>query len=399
MDEPPVIDDAPLADPAEVRRAMEFYSSRGWTDGLPVVPVTESYLAEFLATTVAGAVGRGASPMPHLNRALTVRLAAINAALAGCLPAYFPVVLAAWDSFLGDGGVSRAIWQSTTGTAPFTVVNGPVRTAIGLNSRGNLYGLRVPGQRHDRAGDPARLAQRVRAPAARARPGHPGHPGQVLVLHRRERGGLPVGAAARGQRAGGRRQRVHVDRHPVGAAHRGQAHDRPRAAGDRPGRLDLPHRRDGAGVRVGLRGAQPGARAAARQAWLVQAGPEGGDHRARHRGPTGSWRRRARRRSPRAPAGGCPPTTRTRCPQTAPSDLDTPVPILRSVHDVQVVVAGAPNAGVSSVVETFGAVGRPPSVAKVEEKEYKARGASYQPGAGRRRPILRFCPNGPGSTG
>ena len=38
--------------------------------------------------------------MPHLNKNLTVRLAAINAALAGCLPEYFPVVLAAWDSFL-----------------------------------------------------------------------------------------------------------------------------------------------------------------------------------------------------------------------------------------------------------------------------------------------------------
>ncbi len=44
------------------------------------------------------------------------------------------------------------------------------------------------------------------------------------------------------------------------------------------------------------------------------------------------------------------------------------MPILRSVHDVQVVVAGAPNAGVSSIVETFGAVGRPPSVAKIEEQ-------------------------------
>jgi hypothetical protein len=54
-------------------------------------------------------------------------------------------------------------------------------------------------------------------------------------------------------------------------------------------------------------------------------------------------------------------------PQTAPSDLDTPVPIIRSAHDVQIVVAGAPNAGVSSIVETFGAVGRPPSVAKVEQ--------------------------------
>ena len=72
MDEPPVIDDAPLADPAEVRRAMEFYASRGWTDGLPVVPVTASYLAEFLADHGPGAVGRGpadAAPEPGADRA------------------------------------------------------------------------------------------------------------------------------------------------------------------------------------------------------------------------------------------------------------------------------------------------------------------------------------------
>ena len=79
-------------------------------------------------------------PMPHLNKNLTVRLAAINAALAGCLPEYFPVVLAAWDAFLCDGMVTRSIWQSTTGTAPFVVVYGPVRQRIGLNSRGNVWG-------------------------------------------------------------------------------------------------------------------------------------------------------------------------------------------------------------------------------------------------------------------
>ncbi len=157
MEEPPVIDDAPLADPAEVRRAMEFYSSRGWTDGLPVVPVTESYLAEFLATT-SRAPSDVVIAMPHLNRALTVRLAAINAALAGCLPEYFPVVLAAWDSFLGDGGVSRAIWQSTTGTAPFTVVERAGADRDRAELAGQPVRLRVPGQRDDRAGDPARLA-------------------------------------------------------------------------------------------------------------------------------------------------------------------------------------------------------------------------------------------------
>jgi hypothetical protein len=131
--------EAPLADPAEIRRAMEYYAERGWTDGLPVVPVTESYLSEFLATTSRDPADV-LLDMPHLNRQCTVRLAAINAALAGCRPDYFPVVLAAWESLSNEGYVTRAIWQSTTGTAPFLVVNGPVRERIGLNGSGNVFG-------------------------------------------------------------------------------------------------------------------------------------------------------------------------------------------------------------------------------------------------------------------
>jgi len=126
-------------DAAGIRQAMEYYADQGWTDGLPVVPVTESYLAEFLARTDRDPADVLLA-MPHLNRALTVRLAAINAALAGCRPEYFPVVLAAWESLATEGYPARAIWQSTTGTAPFLIVNGPVRAQIGLNSRGNVFG-------------------------------------------------------------------------------------------------------------------------------------------------------------------------------------------------------------------------------------------------------------------
>jgi hypothetical protein len=135
----PPHDDAPLADPAEIRRAMEYYHDRGWTDGLPVVPVTESYLAEFLATTSRDP-DEVLMPMPQLNRQCTVRLAAVNAALAGCRPDYFPVVLAAWESLTREGYATRGIWQSTTGTAPLLIVNGPVRELIGLNSKGNVFG-------------------------------------------------------------------------------------------------------------------------------------------------------------------------------------------------------------------------------------------------------------------
>jgi hypothetical protein len=129
----------PHVDIDEVRRVMEDYAERGWTDGLPVMPVTESSLAEFLATT-ARLPDEVLLAMPHLDRECTVRTAAINAAMAGCRPEYFPVVVAAWDALDAEGYVGRAIWQSTTGTAPMLLVNGPVSERIGLNSQGNVFG-------------------------------------------------------------------------------------------------------------------------------------------------------------------------------------------------------------------------------------------------------------------
>ena len=109
-----------------LRRLQEYYADQGWTDGLPVVPVTESYLAEFLAQTDR-APEDVVFRMNHLDRSCTVRSAAINAAMAGCRPEYFPVVLAAWDALHEEGYAGKGIWQSTTGTAPMLVVNGPVR--------------------------------------------------------------------------------------------------------------------------------------------------------------------------------------------------------------------------------------------------------------------------------
>jgi hypothetical protein len=129
----------PQVDMDTLRRIQEYYADQGWTDGLPVVPVTDSYLAEFLAQTdrdPADVVFR----MNHLDRSCTVRSAAINAAMAGCRPEYFPVVLAAWDALTEEGYAGKGIWQSTTGTAPMLIVNGPIRERLGINSRGNVFG-------------------------------------------------------------------------------------------------------------------------------------------------------------------------------------------------------------------------------------------------------------------
>ncbi|WP_146341340.1 hypothetical protein [Nesterenkonia sp. NBAIMH1] len=119
--------------------ALDYYNSNEWADGLPVVPVTESYLAPFLAASARDSEDV-LFHIPHLNRSMTVRLAAINAALAGCRPEYFPVVIAAWEAIAKEPHPARGIWQSTTGTAPFLVVNGPIRNEIGLNYQGDIYG-------------------------------------------------------------------------------------------------------------------------------------------------------------------------------------------------------------------------------------------------------------------
>ncbi|MDA1096919.1 MAG: hypothetical protein O3B84_06665 [Chloroflexi bacterium] len=123
--------------------AIELYYAKGWTDGLPVVPPTPERVAETIAAAqlapddVIGAV-------PTRNREITAEKAAINAVMAGCLPEYFPVVVAALKAMCHEDYNLHGSTASTMGTAPLIVVNGPIRDRIGLNYGRNLFG---PGVR------------------------------------------------------------------------------------------------------------------------------------------------------------------------------------------------------------------------------------------------------------
>lgn len=126
-----------------VRDAIEYCFEQDYSDGLPVVPATEESVREFLSRTPEDP-DRVIGALPHLGRSFTVRIAAVNAIMAGCRADYFPAVLAAWESIKLDGYVFRGLFQSTTGTFPFLVLNGPVREKIGLNCGVNIFG---PGNR------------------------------------------------------------------------------------------------------------------------------------------------------------------------------------------------------------------------------------------------------------
>ena len=119
--------------------AIEHCYEQGWTDGLPVVPPSPGLVERFLAQTHRGpdeVIWR----MPQVYRSCTVQLAAVNAAMAGCKPEYFPVVLAALEATIDEGWPGTGGWQSTTGGGPIHIVNGPVRIEHGFNSTGNVLG-------------------------------------------------------------------------------------------------------------------------------------------------------------------------------------------------------------------------------------------------------------------
>lgn len=126
-------------DPDGAQAAIEHCYEQGWSDGLPLVPASQPLVDRFLATTdqppdeVIGV-------LPQFDRSVTVELAAINAAMAGCRPEYFPVVLAAWDALMLERAATGGGWQSTSGPAPLIVVNGPVRDELGFNKAGGVFG-------------------------------------------------------------------------------------------------------------------------------------------------------------------------------------------------------------------------------------------------------------------
>jgi hypothetical protein len=356
----------PEVDLDEVRRAMEYYAERGWTDGLPVVPVTESYLESFLATTDRDP-DEVLIPMPHLNRNLTVRLAAINAALAGCLPEYLPVVLAAWDSFLKDGMVTRSIWQSTTGTAPFVVVHGPVRQRLAVNCRGNVFGS---GFRAN-----ATIGRAIRLAAMNALGLRPhvfdqatqGTPAKYscCIGENEEDSPWPGLHVDHGMSAGDSavsatviRSVLHVEaRHTT--APQQLAYDLADSI-CRTGALVRPS----SGAIVVLNPEH--ARIADKAGWSKQDLSE-----AIYERGTKTYRQLAAAGKEAIASGTgwrLPADHPDALPQVAPDDPDTPVQLLASPGAVQIVVAGAPNAGVSSVVETFTLPGRPLAMTQVEER-------------------------------
>ncbi len=129
--------------PDDLLAAIDYCYEQGWTDGLPVIPPTVDRVEATLAYE-----GRPPQTViathPATSLELSLHAAATNAVMAGCLPEYFPVVVAAFEAMNQPGFNFHGSTASTGGSAPLLLVSGPFAEDIGMNADVNLFG---PGNR------------------------------------------------------------------------------------------------------------------------------------------------------------------------------------------------------------------------------------------------------------
>ena len=126
------VDDDPEA-------VYELLCSKGWSDGLPVIPPTPERVERMLKYYDRALEEPIAKIPPRYGAATPVRVAA-NAVMAGCKPEYFPLVVLAIEAMAEDRYNLYGTQATTHPCTPFLIFNGPVARELGLNAGQNAMG-------------------------------------------------------------------------------------------------------------------------------------------------------------------------------------------------------------------------------------------------------------------
>ena len=113
--------------------------SRGWSDGLPLIPPTAARVERMLAYCDRPWDQPVAKMAPRYGEATPLRLAA-NAVMAGCRPEYFLLLVLAIEAMCEESFNLYAIQATTHLCALLVIVNGPVVKELDINSGHNAFG-------------------------------------------------------------------------------------------------------------------------------------------------------------------------------------------------------------------------------------------------------------------
>ncbi|MBI2910146.1 MAG: hypothetical protein HYX92_21095 [Chloroflexi bacterium] len=125
--------------PDSLEEINEIFYRERMTDGLPIIPPTVERVQRMLE-----AVDRDPQEVIGLvapkQGVATVEKIAANAVMAGCLPEYLPVVIAAVQAIVEEGFNLYGIQTTTNPITPLFLVNGPVAKKLHINSGYNCLG-------------------------------------------------------------------------------------------------------------------------------------------------------------------------------------------------------------------------------------------------------------------
>lgn len=115
-------------DTAEINR---IFAERQWSDGLPIVPPTQSRVDAFLSAT-DDPPGREIGILQPSGAMATVLNVAVNGVMANCRPEHMPVLIAIAE-VLADPGYGMEHSGDTTGGDALVILSGPRFAALGFN--------------------------------------------------------------------------------------------------------------------------------------------------------------------------------------------------------------------------------------------------------------------------
>jgi hypothetical protein len=117
----------------------ELSLAEQWGDGVPLLPPTDDRVLALLESTPY-APDHVIGALPPQYGVATVELVAVNAAMAGCTPVAFPLVVAALEAMLVPEWNAFGLTTTTSSVFAMLLVNGPGRDDAQIDYRAGCMG-------------------------------------------------------------------------------------------------------------------------------------------------------------------------------------------------------------------------------------------------------------------